>query len=65
MSDPQFGVLIAQIQSLSAQIQTESNQRSIADEALASRIAASETAIAAVNLQAVAEAGNAAGDGRI
>jgi hypothetical protein len=62
MSDPQFSILIAQIESLSAQIQTESSERSIADEALASRVAASEAAIAAMNLQSIAEAGNAAGE---
>lgn len=62
MSDTQLNALVCQVQSLSAQIQTESSERSIANEALASRVAASEAAIAAMNLQSIAEAGNAAGE---
>ena len=62
MSDTQLNALVCQVQSLSAQIQTESSERSIANETLASRVAASEAAIAAMNLQSIAEAGNAAGE---
>ena len=62
MSDTQLNALVCQVQSLSAQIQTESSERSIANETLASRAAASEAAIAAMNLQSIAEAGNAAGE---
>ncbi len=62
MSDPQFNALAGQVQSISAQIQTEHNGRVIADEALASRVAVSEVAIAALRLQLVADAGNESGE---
>lgn len=58
MTDPQIQALAAQVQAISAQIQTEQRARAVADEALASRVTASEAAIAAVKLQLVAEAGN-------
>ena len=51
MSDPQFNALAGQVQSISVQIQAEQNARVVADEELASRVTASEAAIAAVKLQ--------------
>jgi len=58
MTDPQIHSLAAQVQAISAQIQTEQCARAVADESLASRVTASEAAIAAMKLQLVAEAGN-------
>jgi hypothetical protein len=54
--------MAGQVQSINAQIQSEQSERVVADEALASRVTASEAAIAAVKLQLVAEAGNEAGE---
>lgn len=51
MSDPQFSALNDQVQAISAQIQTESSARAAADEALASRVTASEVVIAEVKLK--------------
>ncbi|MDD1946032.1 phage tail tip fiber protein [Pseudomonas carnis] len=51
MSDPQFNALAGQVSVISAQIQSEQCARMVADEALASRVTASEAAIAAVKLQ--------------
>ena len=55
MTDPQIHSLVAQVQANTAQIQTESSARAVADEALASRVTASEAAIAAVKLQVEGE----------
>ena len=62
MTDPQIHSLVAQVQANTAQIQTESSARAVADEALATRVTASEAAIAAVRLQLVADAGNESGE---
>lgn len=62
MSDPQFNALVCQVLSISAQIQAEQSARVVADEALASRVTASEAAIAAVKLQVDVEALNKFGE---
>lgn len=62
MSDPQFNALAGQVSAISAQIQSEQCARMVADEALASRVTASEAAIAAVKLQVDVEALNKFGD---
>lgn len=51
MSDPKFSALNDQVQAINAQIQTESSARAAADEALASRVTASEVVIAEVKLK--------------
>lgn len=56
MSDSQIHVLAGKIQSIGVKIQTECSARVVADEALASRVTASEAAIAAVKLQVDVEA---------
>ena len=62
MTDPQVHSLATQVQAISAQIQTEQCARAVAVEALASRVTASEAAIAAVRLQLVADTGNESGE---
>ena len=62
MSDPKLQSIGAQLSALSTQIQTESVTRATAYEALASRVTASEAAIAAVKLQVDAEALNRFGE---
>ncbi|WP_233093607.1 MULTISPECIES: phage tail tip fiber protein [Pseudomonas] len=62
MSDPQFNALAGQVSAISAQIQSEQCARMVADEALASRVTASEAAIAAVKLQVDVEALNKFGE---
>ena len=62
MSDPQFIALAGQVSAISAQIQSEQCARMVADEALASRVTASEAAIAAVKLQVDVEALNKFGE---
>ncbi|HJH22245.1 MAG TPA: hypothetical protein K8W20_26535 [Pseudomonas lactis] len=62
MSDPQFNALAGQVSAISAQIQSEQCARMVADEALASRVTASEAAIAAVKLQVDIEASNKFGE---
>ena len=62
MTDPQIHSLAAQVQAISAQIQTEQCARAVADEALASRVTASEAATAAVKLQVDVEALNKFGE---
>lgn len=62
MTDPQIQALVSHVQANTAQIAAESSSRAVADEALSTRVTACEAAIAAVNLQMLAESGEAAGE---